>query len=332
MLHTEKNKLCINIPGGQKLGKHAGMIHAMWQAINQPMPFALVQGVEPLVVMISSTPLPDFISEGDVLSGFIGEPVDVVRCETIDLEVPASAEIVIEGYIGTETATEGPMGEYGGFITPGGTRIKPLADITGITYRDNAILPVCAAGEPPEENHTCWGTGVAASILGELRQQGFPVTTCFIPFESAMGWVVVTIDSNYQAPDTDPDSTSFVSDIGKAIFSTRAGVNVPRAIVVHDDIDPSNIRDVAWVLATRCHPDIGEIHLYDFLHNPLEIMLHSDEINPPVSPKTVYNCLFQGRSPAASARRSSFKYIYPKELQDKILSNWTSYGYEETRN
>lgn len=322
-----RDKLNINIPGG-KHGKHAGMIYAMWQKLGKPMPFALVQGVEPLIPMIASMPLPDYVSEGELLGSIVGEPINVVRCETIDLDVPASAEIVVEGSIGPEAQSlEGPMGEYTGYITLHSSKEKPLLDCTAITYRNDPILPVCAAGEPAEENHTCWGTGIAASVLGELRHQGFPAKMCFVPFESSVHWMVVTIDSRWKAPPDDLDATNFVRQLGQAVFKTRGGMTIPRVIVVHDDIDPSNLPEVVWAFATRCHPGIGEIHIEHLRHNPLEVLLHADERDPPVSTKTVYNCLFAGRSPTDIPRRSSFRHVYPPEVQNKVMTNWNAYGY-----
>ena len=179
------------------------------------------------------------------------------------------------------------MGEYTGYLTPNSSKEKPLLQVTAITYRDNPVLPVCAAGEPAEENHTCWGTGIAASVFGELRKQGFPVTMCFVPFESAVHWLVVTVNSARKAPLHDPDSKEFVRTLGEAVFKTRGGVSIPRVIVIHDDIDPSNIKEVVWAFATRCHPDEGEMHIEHLLHNPLEVMLHADEKTPPISSKTV---------------------------------------------
>jgi len=328
MLHEKKNKLFVNFSTSNKIGKHAAMIYAMWQEIGKPMPVAVVQGVAPLILMIASTPLPDRVSEGEVLGAFLDEDIEVVRCKTVDLEVPAFAEIIVEGLIGPDDhALEGPMGEYCGYLTPNSAREKPLMNVTAITYRDQPILPVCAAGYPAEENHTCWGTAIAASVLAELRAQDFPVTTCFIPFETAIQWLVVTVDSKRQPSEDDPDSTEFARRIGEAVFQTRGGINIPKVIVVHDDIDPANLVEVSWAFATRCHAGIGEIHLEHLRHNPLEICLHTDEIAPPNSTKTVYNCLFQGRSPGDKLRRSSFEHIYPQDVQKKVLDNWSRYGF-----
>ena len=86
-----KDKLSVNTTAISALGKHTSMIYSMWQKIGKPMPFALVQGVEPAAIMIAGTPLPDYVSEGEVLGAYFGENIDVVSCETQELEVPASA-------------------------------------------------------------------------------------------------------------------------------------------------------------------------------------------------------------------------------------------------
>jgi UbiD family decarboxylase len=91
--------------------QHLGMIHGMWKAIGKPMPFAIFQGGPPFAPFISSMPIAAHEDEVAFMGGYFGEPVEVVRCETVDLEVPATAQIVIEGYISdTETALEGPFG------------------------------------------------------------------------------------------------------------------------------------------------------------------------------------------------------------------------------
>jgi UbiD family decarboxylase len=146
--------------------QHIGIMHAKWKELGKDMPFALALGTEPGVPFVSGMPLPANVTEVDYLGGFFGEPIDVVQCETVDLQVPATAEIVIEGYLSAEErANEGPMGEYAGYLwlTEGAT--QPIYKVTAITHRDNPILPVVAAGYPVEEDHTCWGIGIAANVL-----------------------------------------------------------------------------------------------------------------------------------------------------------------------
>jgi UbiD family decarboxylase len=77
------------------------------------------------VPFFAGMPLRDGVSEGSVIGGYVGEPIEVVRCETVDLDVPASSEIVIEGHLTLdEMDVEGPMAEYPGYIVPGSEELK----------------------------------------------------------------------------------------------------------------------------------------------------------------------------------------------------------------
>jgi len=97
--------------------QHLGQVHGMWKALGKPMPFALFQGGPPFIPFVSGMPLPAGVSEADYMGAYFGRPVDVVRCETVPLDVPATAEIVVEGFLSDkETAPEGPMGEYAGYL------------------------------------------------------------------------------------------------------------------------------------------------------------------------------------------------------------------------
>src|SRR6516165_2159575 len=99
--------------------QHLGIIHNKWKALQRPMPFALAMGTEPVIPFVSGMPLDEDVDEADFIGGYLGEPVDVVGCETVDLDVPATSEIIIEGTVSpTETAHEGPMGEYSGYLMP----------------------------------------------------------------------------------------------------------------------------------------------------------------------------------------------------------------------
>ena len=97
--------------------QHLGNIHRMWKDRGEPTPFALVLGAPPAVPFFSGTPFPTYVSEGEAMGAHFGEPIDVVQCKTVDLQVPARSEIFIEGTISeTETAEEGPMGEFAGYM------------------------------------------------------------------------------------------------------------------------------------------------------------------------------------------------------------------------
>jgi 4-hydroxy-3-polyprenylbenzoate decarboxylase len=308
--------------------QHLGMIHALWKARGEPMPFALALGTEPVIPFVSGMPLDDGVNEADFLGGYLGEPLDVVSCATVDLQVPATSEIVIEGTLSAhETAPEGPMGEYSGYLSPGGGSPKPVYHVTALTYRTDPILPVVAAGEPVEENHTCWGLAVSAQVLWELRRQGFPVSQCFCPFESAGHWLVVTVD---RAARGGRSAEELVRTLSASLFRSRAGSLVPKILLLDDDVDATDLNEVVWALATRCHPAHGVTLFPDEGLLPLVAYLTPGERARARGCKAIYNGLLPTDLPAEQApRRSSFRHLWPQEIQEKVLANWNRYGFPE---
>jgi 4-hydroxy-3-polyprenylbenzoate decarboxylase len=308
--------------------QHLGIIHARWKALGRPMPFALALGTEPAVPFVSGMPLDEGVDEAAFLGGYLGEPVDVVACETVDLEVPATSEIVIEGTVAVdETAPEGPMGEYSGYLSPGGPRPHPVFRVSAMTYRDEPILPVVAAGEPIEENHTCWGLTVSARILWELRTQGFPVTMCFSPFQSAAHWLVVTVDHSYRGRQ---GAAEFARALGAAVFRSRAGSFIPKVILLEDDVDATDLDEVVWAFATRCHP-ARDHHLFPAEPVlPLVAFLEPEERKQARGTKVVCSCLPpDGLTAEQTPRRSSFRHLWPQATQEKVVRDWKRFGYAD---
>lgn len=303
-----------------------GKIYAEWKALGKEMPYALCLGVDPAISMIAGYPLPSGINECDVIGGWYGDGVEVVKCETNDLLVPASTEIVIEGMASLEEVVpEGPMGEYGGYVWKGNSKSVPCFKVNAMTYRDNPIMPLCVAGVPTEENHTNWGISIAASIENVLRNQGFPIKECFIPMESAAHWFVVTVDRNR----TNKDDELLALEIGRAVFATKGGSYVPKVIVLDDDIDPSNLEQLVWAIATRMHPD-RRVAIPDQYIFPLVAYLSAEEKKAAVSTRVIYNCLTpfhtwpEERQPVEASFRG-----YSEDLQQYVLENWEAYGYKK---
>jgi len=321
----DKNRMVGIVAPAQHLGK----IHAMWKEIGKPTPFALALGVEPIIPFVSGMPIPDWVNESDFIGGYLGEPIEVVQCETVNLQVPATAEIVIEGMLSdTETAPEGPMGEYAGYIWLGNVSNKPVYHVTAMTYRNDAILPVVAAGEPIEEDHTAWGLPAAAEALHELREQGLPVTMCYIPLETAVHWLVVSMARDWRDK-TNLNTEQLIQKIAKILFKSHLGFGIPKVLLMEDDVDPTNTAEVVWAYATRCHPGTGEVLFPNESMANLPVYLRSDEKRIFMATKAIYNCLTQdewtvGHTPS----RVNFRRAWPTEIQERVLSNWHSYGYQ----
>ena len=284
--------------------KHVGRMHALWKAIGKPMPFALSLGQDPVIPFFAGMPLRDGVSEANVIGGYLGKPIDVVRCKTVGLEVPASSEIVIEGHLSLdEVDAEGPMAEYPGYLMPDSRQMRPVYHVSALMYRSDPILPIVAAGYPPEENHTCWGIGVAATVLAELRRAGWPVTACFVPFEGACHLLVVTVPEDWRSRSPHPSAPDFARALGDFVFALRGGTVIPRVLVVTDDLDPSDAGVVLWALAPRVHPGDGEIMFSAEPANPLNAFLTSSRKGGDVHDQVDTGRIATGRVGARPASR-----------------------------
>jgi UbiD family decarboxylase len=219
------------------------------------------------------------------------------------------------------------MGEYSGYLNPGRGSPQPIFNVTAMTYRNDPILPVVAAGEPIEENHTCWGLAISAQILSELRQHGFPVTTCFCPFQSAAHWLVVTVNKTFTGRAC---AEKLVKQLADVLFHSRAGVLVPKVILLNDDIDPSNFEEVVWAFATRCHPEHGQFLFPNQEVLPLLGYLSQPERKARRSTNAIYHGLpLDDLPPERLPKRSSFHHLVPPALQEKVIQNWQHYGYRD---
>src|SRR5437867_2431142 len=143
----------------QKLGPRATAMHwqlhkdgrADWLAADGRIEVAVALGLDPVTAYSASAPLPKHIDEL-MLAGFLkGSPVELVKAKTVDLEVPADAEIVLEGVIERdELGLEGPFGDHTGYYTP--AEPFPVFRVTAMTMRRDAIYPSIVVGKPPQED------------------------------------------------------------------------------------------------------------------------------------------------------------------------------------
>jgi UbiD family decarboxylase len=302
--------------------RNIGKIYDMWKAVGKDMPFSLALGVEPGVVYGSS--LIATVNKPEWLGGYFGEPIDLAPCETNVLQIPATAEIVIEGTASiTKTVVEGPMGDYTGYSA--GTGKMPELHVEAMYYQDDPILPVVSAGVPVDECATVWASNTSAVNLYHLRQAGFPVEHCVHVWDSSMMWMVVTIKQNLKLPPQYASRKDMIDHLSKIIFHDHAGEAFPVIILVENDIDPTDFKQIAWALATRCHPDTG-YHFYgDETADPIIPYLQCGEAAAHQTKKVIFDCLFPEDEKRPHV--SSFKTLWPKNIQDKVLQRWFEYGF-----
>jgi 4-hydroxy-3-polyprenylbenzoate decarboxylase len=268
--------------------------------------------------MVGGMPIPAEVDEGTFLGTLYGEPVEVVKCETIDLEVPASAEVVIEGHLSiTRDATEGPYAEFHGYALPE-TSPEPIYTIEAITYRDDPIWPVTSTGRPPDDSQIAPAVGVSAELVALLRGAGLPITTAWLLVDTACHWMIITVPSSWRLELSGCDTTEFTRRIGELMSANRVGHMCPVTYVLDDDIDPSNTSDVLWALGTRIHPNARQQHwpvpILPWYQCYTEEERHRGQ-GPIVVHDGLLPALEEGR-----ARPATFETLYPAEIRARVLA------------
>jgi 4-hydroxy-3-polyprenylbenzoate decarboxylase len=228
--------------------KHRGgaQHHARWlKEKSEPLPAAAVIGADPGVILAAVTPVPDTLSEYQFAGLLRGAKTELVDCKTVPLKVPAEAEIVLEGYVSLdEYAPEGPYGDHTGYYNA--VEEFPVFTVTAVTMRQNPIYLTTFTGRPPDE----------PSVLGEalnevfipLLQQQFPeITDFWLPPEGCSYRIaVISMKKAY------PGHAKRVM-LGAWSY-LRQFMYTKWVIVVDDDIDARDWKDVMWAVATRMDP------------------------------------------------------------------------------
>jgi UbiD family decarboxylase len=233
------------IKGGQHWGHH----FQTYSDRGEPMPVACVIGWDPIMPFLAGSPIPAGVCEWDVMGAYRGEPAELVTCETVDLEVPATAEIVIEGFIRDDPAgweLEGPFGEFTGYVSDVPTR-RPTMQVTCISHRREPIFQGTLEGTLPgsySENSVMSSVQRAAIAWNVLRTAGIPgVKDVYVhPITNGVN-IVVQIRKAYQGQP---------KQIAAALWGTSAAqFRYKNVIVVEEDIDPSSYEQIDWAFAHR---------------------------------------------------------------------------------
>jgi 4-hydroxy-3-polyprenylbenzoate decarboxylase len=309
--------------------QHNGMIWNMWKTEGKDMPWACALGVSPAVATQAGSRCPDWTDEYDVASALLDDAIDMVRCETNDLLVPADSEIVIEGLVShSEVEVEGPFGEYPGYL-PAHTFTMPLQTVTAVTFRDDPILPVSFPGVPTDNCHISIGFFTSADIVVALREAGIPVIDAMLTFESALHWLVIRVPSDWHAS-TGLKVDDFVKKIANSFWTQHVQFGT-KILVVGEDIDPADPNQVTWAFATRNHPTLSTFHFPDLqsVGSGLEAYHSVNETLRGKGGLVIYSCLeLEERVGLPGMRVLSFETDYPKPIQEKVRANWKGWGFE----
>lgn len=325
--------------GRDKIGKlliptqHWGAHFAKHKGSMEPMPVAVVHGWHDVLPFCAGSPFPKSVCEYDMMGAILGAPVEVVRCETSDLLVPASAEIVVEGFISPDPATfemEGPFGEYPGYA--GGTPSpKPVLQVACITHRDDPVLRGTLEGArpgfPSEDSPLCaysW-SAIAWNMLEDFGVGG--ITDVWMPPVVTGTNIVVQIRKMYRG---------HAQQVANALWGTGAGQwFFKNVMVVEEDIDIRDRAALEWAFAFRVNAGMGQLctfgPTFGSVLDPSTPRQQADPLKygtgcwTRVLIDATRNWEFE-RNPAWGDRRFPPINKIPVELEAKVRERWSEYG------
>ena len=294
--------------------KHRGgaQHHRRWAETRpDPMPAAIVIGADPATIIAAVTPVPETLSEYQFAGLLRGQKLDLVKCKTQDLLVPAQAEIVIEGQVMLdEYGDEGPYGDHTGYYNS--VEQFPVFKATAITMRQDALYMSTFTGRPPDE----------PSVLGEalnevfipLIQRQFPeIVDFWLPPEGCSYRVaVVSIKKAY--PGHAKRIMMGVWSFLKQFIYTKV------VIVVDDDIDARDWKDVIWAISTRMDPvrDITTIE-----NTPIDYL---DFASPQSGLGGKLGLDATNKMPPETTREWGHKIRMDDDVIAKVSARWAEYG------
>jgi 4-hydroxy-3-polyprenylbenzoate decarboxylase len=222
---------------------------------------AVAIGTDPATTFAAIVPAPPEVEEF-LIAGFLrGKPVEIVKCETVDLEVPAHAEIVLEGYVELgELRSEGPFGDHTGFYTL--TDEYPVFHLTCITHRKDPIYAATIVGKPPMED--AWmGKAVERIFLPAMKMTIPEIVDIHLPVEAVFhNLMLVSIRKSYPG---------HARKVMHAIWSLGQAMFTKCIIVVDEDCDVQNVAEVVLRVANNIDPERD----IQFTLGPVDSLDHS---------------------------------------------------------
>ncbi len=331
MLCEDNKSIAVLLARPQHWGQH----FLKYTQRGEEMPVAVVYGTNPVLLMCAGDPVahPGY-SEYEAVGGLCGEPVELVKCETSDLYVPASAEIVIEGKISPDPKTfqmEGPFGEYTGFYG-GGRSLRPVIRVECMSYRDDPIFRGGPAGSSPGRLNeaSCWRSPSVSAVLWKyLEDCGVPGITGVwgVPLTS-MTNVRVGIRKMYRG---------HAKQVAAALIGGPQQHVAKNIIVVDDDIDLADSDAIEWALAFRTNADMGDFQFFHgTLGSPLDpsvplpqrnVMKYGQGKWTRVFIDATANWDLEPEEQFGGRREPPLCTVPPPEIADVVRRRWHEYGF-----
>ena len=304
-----------NHTGVLMVPRHTWMIYEKYQLLKKPMPMAVVIGHHPTYEIAAAYCGPFGLDELEVAGALLREPADLVRCETIDVEVPARAEIILEGEVLPEVREEeGPFGEFQGYLLTG-KGMNPIFRIRAITMRDDAIYRHMQSGRPPTEHQTLVGFPMEIAIYQHVKDvEGFiELKDVHVPPSGGCFTVILQLIPNYE---------------GQAKNALMAALSSPYlhpkiAVAVDDDVDIYDPSDILWAVSTRCNPS-KDIFIIDGTRN------HPMDPSLPVISQPGGRWQRVGSKMGIDATKPSTSFSEERKKMDRILPiGWKRYDLKD---
>ncbi|MEI8388635.1 MAG: menaquinone biosynthesis decarboxylase [bacterium] len=226
---------------------------------------AVALGCDPAITYAATAPVPPWIDEM-IFAGFLRKtPVKLVKCKTVDIEVPADAEIVLEGYVDLEEErTEGPFGDHTGYYSLADK--YPVFHITCMTHKKNPVYPATIVGKPPQED--CYmGKATEQIFLPVLRLILPEITDMNLPFEGVFhNCAIISIDKKF---------AGHANKIINAVWGLGQLMFTKFVIIVDSDVDVHDISAVSWKIFNNTDPSRDCV----ITKGPLDVLDHSCDLS-----------------------------------------------------
>lgn len=281
---------------------HAAYIYRRYKELNKPMEAVVFIGHHPAVVMGSLARGPMEINELEIMGALTGEPLEMVKAETVGVPVPAFAEIVIEGIIDpAKESGDGPFAEYTGYYGPPKKPI-PLMQVTAITMRKNAVYHDL---DPAHREHNISGVlAFESSVYDSVKKLVPSVTGVYMP-PSGCCVFNAYISIRKRVPGEGKAA-------GLAALSSEP--NIKMAVVVDDDIDVYDEEQVLWAISTRFEADLGLTTIPNTMGAHLDPSSYGEirTAKGPMTTKLIIDATRPATLPFAE------RIVPPKEAWDRI--------------
>ena len=321
----------LQVKGRNKLGimmvpgRHTWLIYQKYRELKLPMPIAIMIGHHPMYYMAAAYTGPLGMDEIELAGALLGEPAAVVVCETSDIEVPAHAEIILEGKVDPEfREDEGPFSEFQGYYF-GGSGKNPVVEITAMTMRSDAIFKGLQNG-PDVEGCIYHRVPMSAAMYKDLRNVTGHVELkdVYAHWGTVFGVVVQM-------------TPRFYGEVKNVLLAAISGAYVhPKiAVAVDEDVNIYDAKEVAWAITTRVDPETDVSIIKGLRGHQMDESV-TGMAGPPLSTgvrqKLTSKMIIDATKPPRSdpERRNFYERLTPIGLED--LDGILNYGKESKGN